>query len=71
MQNHMMTVIQSMKNMNALETLDGQDPQFFQLLDLTLGFWQIPLEEQSKHLTACAVPGMGQYKWVMSPMGLL
>ena len=31
----------------------------------------MPLEEESKHCIAFTVHRMGQYKWVMSPMGLL
>jgi hypothetical protein len=31
-------------------------------LDMSLGFWQIHMEEQSKHLTVVVMPNMAQFK---------
>jgi hypothetical protein len=42
----------------------------FTVIDLLCGFWQMPLQESSRPLTAFTIPGMGQYQWRMSPMGL-
>jgi cleavage and polyadenylation specificity factor subunit 1 len=43
----------------------------FMTLDLTSGFWQISLHANSVPKTAFTLPGLGQYEWLMSPMGLV
>ena len=43
----------------------------FSTLDLTSGFWQMKLDDDSQPLTAFTIPGKGQFAWVTSPMGLL
>jgi hypothetical protein len=43
----------------------------FSTIDLTVGFWQMILHPRARHYTAFTVPGMGQFQWVTSPMGLL
>ncbi len=43
----------------------------FSTIDLTAGFWQMILHPRARPYTPFTVPGMGQFQWVTSPMGLL
>ena len=43
----------------------------FTTIDLTSGFWQMTLNPNSRDFTAFTVPGHGQMRWRVAPMGLL
>jgi hypothetical protein len=43
----------------------------FTTINLTAGFWQMILHPCVRPYTAFTIPGMGQFQWVTSPMGLL
>jgi hypothetical protein len=45
--------------------------RIFSKLDLTSGFWQMKLDEQSQPLTPFPIPGKGEFHWITSLMGLL
>ena len=44
--------------------------QYISTLDLKSGYWQIPIKESSRHLTAFTVPGRGLFQWRVMPFGL-
>jgi len=43
----------------------------FSTIDLTSGFWQMMLNPECRKYTAFTLPGIGQFEWNASPMGLL
>ena len=51
-----------------LDKLEGS--KYFSTLDFTSGFWQIPLSEESREITAFKTARQ-HYQWVRLPMGLI
>ena len=44
---------------------------YFTKMDLSKGFWQIPMEDSSKPMTAFSVPSMGSFHFKKMPFGLV
>jgi hypothetical protein len=62
----------SMKDVHECVSEIGQaGSTIFSTIDLTSGFWQMLLDPKSRPYTAFTVPGMGQFEWITSLMGLL
>ena len=52
-----------------IERLGEKHPKYFAVMDLTKGYYQAPLAESSRNLTAF-ITLMGLYEWLRVPMGL-
>jgi hypothetical protein len=62
----------SMKEINkCIGDIGRANSSIFSTLDLTSGFCQMKLEEESQPLPAFTIPGRGQFHWITIPMGLL
>lgn len=47
-----------------------KDAKYLSSLDLKSAYWQVPLSEKSKELTAFTIPGRGLFQFRRMPMGL-
>ena len=47
-----------------------KNAKYISSIDLKNGYWQIPMAEESKPLTAFSVAGKGLYQWKVMPFGL-
>jgi hypothetical protein len=62
----------SMKDVSeCIGEISRSGSTLFSTIDLMAGFWQMILHPRAQPYTAFTVPGMGQFQWVTSPMGLL
>ena len=61
-----------MKEVNkCISDIGRGNSTIFTTIDLTSGFWQMPIDKLDSHLMAFKVQGIGQFEWITSPMGLL
>lgn len=55
----------------CLDQVGRSGSRIFTTVDLTSGFWQQALAEESRQMTAFTLPGFGpRYQWKVTPMGL-
>ena len=56
---------------DCIDEIGRHKSKIFSSLDLTAGFWQMPLDKGSQSYTAFSIPGQGSFQWQRTPMGLL
>ena len=53
---------------DIVDSLNGQ--KYFSTLDLTSGYWQVPVENESIPKTAFVIPGGGHFEFWKLPFGM-
>ena len=55
---------------DTLQRIGQAGAEWFSSIDLSSGFYHIPLRESDQHLTAYTLPGLGSFAWSRAAMGL-
>ena len=55
---------------DVVDLIGNEQASYFSVLDAHSGFWQVPLTERAKKLSAF-VTQSGQYSWTVTPFGLI
>ena len=55
---------------DVVDLIGNEQASYFSVLDAASGFWQIPLTDRAKKLSAF-VTQSGQYSWTVTPFGLV
>jgi hypothetical protein len=55
----------------CIDEIGRMGSSIFSTIDLTSGLWQMMLNPECRKYTAFTLPGLEQFEWNTSPMGLL
>lgn len=55
---------------DCLDNIGKQGSSVFSTMDITSSFWQLPLNQEARPISAFTVPGRGRFQWTTTPMGL-
>ena len=55
---------------DVVDLIGNEQASYFSVLDAASGFWQVPLTDKAKKLSAF-VTQSGQYSWTVTPFGLI
>ena len=66
---HVQRSYQPLPDIESLTTM-WEGCKYFSKMDLSMGYWQQPLHEDSKPVTACSIPSVCTFQYARVPLGL-
>ena len=66
---HIQKSVQALPDIESVTSL-WKDCKYWSSLDLSLGYYQILLDKDSRDLTTCSIPGVCKFRYKRVPLGL-